>query len=175
MTKEMRQQIIESIKKLKIEKNDTIFVTVSKLVNENDLKEIENIFKHYLKREVIIMLNIGISIHKSLNFKQYQKASNLTSQYPKKKEIEWLYPVLGLAGESGEVVEKFKKIFRDKNNKITQKDKQEIGKELGDVLWYVAQICEVIGLDMNDVAKLNLKKLLDRKKRNKIKGDGDNR
>ena len=48
--------------------------------------------------------------------------------------------ILGLSGESGEVMEKFKKILRDKNGEISENDRDAIIKELGDVLWYVNSI-----------------------------------
>lgn len=83
--------------------------------------------------------------------------------------------ILGLVGESGEVAEKFKKMIRDKEGVITHEDKIEIIKELGDVLWYINSIAHLLNSSLEDVAKANNKKLLDRKKRNAIQGSGDNR
>lgn len=78
---------------------------------------------------------------------------------------------LGLVGESGEVAEKVKKYIRDKN----VIDKEELVKELGDVLFYVTALANYIDSDLQDVADKNISKLKDRQKRNKLHGSGDNR
>ena len=77
---------------------------------------------------------------------------------------------LGLCGESGEVAEKIKKYFRDEDY-----SKEDIVKELGDVLFYVTALTNHIGSDLETVMRINITKLQDRKKRNKIQGSGDNR
>jgi len=109
-----------------------------------------------------------------MNFKEYQKLSRKTAIYPKKGK-NFIYPVLGLVGESGEVAEKIKKVLRDKGGKIDKTTKDEITKELGDVLWYVSQISTELGILLDEVASNNIDKLFSRKKRNKISGSGDNR
>ena len=86
-----------------------------------------------------------------------------------------LSQVLGLVGESGEVADKFKKLIRDKKGILTDEDKKEILKELGDVLWYVNSITVLLGSDLESVAQNNLDKLLSRKARGVIGGSGDNR
>ena len=83
--------------------------------------------------------------------------------------------ILGLSGESGEVAEKFKKILRDKNGQISDEDRMEIAKELGDVLWYIATISRYLGMPLEDVANINIEKLASRKDRNKLHGKGDDR
>ncbi len=85
------------------------------------------------------------------------------------------YPALGLCGEAGEVADKIKKIFRDKNGKVGVKTRRELVKEMGDVLWYLSTLSSELKVDLNDVAKKNLEKLNTRKKQNKLKGSGDNR
>tara|TARA_R110001583_G_scaffold27220_3_gene97573 strand:- start:2601 stop:2918 length:318 start_codon:yes stop_codon:yes gene_type:complete len=77
---------------------------------------------------------------------------------------------LGLVGEAGEVAEKIKKIVRDK-----EFSKTEVEKELGDVLFYVTALANYIGSNLQTVANVNLKKLHDRRDRNKLHGSGDNR
>ncbi len=86
-----------------------------------------------------------------------------------------LEKVLGLPGEAGEAADKFKKILRDKNGMISVADRDEIVKELGDVLWYVAMIAEYLEVPLSDVANKNIEKLESRLQRNKIHGEGDNR
>ena len=71
-----------------------------------------------------------------------------------------LYPSLKLAGEAGEVSEKVGKRLRDYEGDFTDPEWQDaLAKELGDVLWYVAEICSVLQLDMEEVAEANVKKL----------------
>lgn len=91
------------------------------------------------------------------------------------RPAKWVYPVLGLTGEAGEVSDKFKKIMRDKHGVIDDADKEDIKKELGDVLWYVAIIADILGIKLEDVAVTNTVKLKSRKERGKISGNGDNR
>lgn len=106
-----------------------------------------------------------------MDFKTYQRKANDTAIYDSKFSI--LYPTLGLAGEAGEVAEKVKKIIRD--NKQIIDEKEEIAKELGDVLWYVAAIARDIGYSLDVIAEINLDKLADRKARGTLQGNGDNR
>ena len=82
---------------------------------------------------------------------------------------------LGIAGEAGEVADKWKKILCYKEGKFTDEDVNELTKELGDVMWYIAVFAESFGLKLDDIAKANLAKLADRAKRNILKGEGDNR
>jgi NTP pyrophosphatase (non-canonical NTP hydrolase) len=109
-----------------------------------------------------------------MNFKEYQGKSRRTAIYPSAGK-NYIYPTLGLAGESGEVSEKIKKVIRDKGGVIDEKTKTEIEKELGDVLWYVSQIASELEIDLNNIAEKNINKLYDRMERNKLKGSGDNR
>ena len=109
-----------------------------------------------------------------MTFEEYQKLSRETAIYPDIGK-NYIYPTLGLAGESGEVAEKVKKILRDNEGIVDEEKKKEITKELGDVLWYLAQIASEIGVPLEEVASLNIEKLRSRFDRNKIKGSGDNR
>jgi len=112
-----------------------------------------------------------------MNFNDYQEQA--VSFEIKTKSKEWdlpLYPALGLAGEAGEVAEKIKKLMRDGDAKfLTDEQKAEIAKELGDVLWYVANLAEDIDYDLRQIAAINLNKLRSRKDRDVLKGSGDNR
>jgi NTP pyrophosphatase (non-canonical NTP hydrolase) len=109
-----------------------------------------------------------------MTFGEYQKKSRETAQYPDLGK-NFVYPTLGLTGEAGEVAEKIKKILRDKGGKIGDEDKEAIKKELGDVLWYLAQIATELGLTLEEVAEANIEKLASRHGRDKIHGEGDNR
>ena len=108
------------------------------------------------------------------DFDIYQTACKKTAVYPKIGK-KFVYPVFGLLGEAGEVSEKIKKLFRDHNGKLTKEYKLEIGKELGDVMWYISQLSTELGLKLSDITRMNIEKLSSRKDRNKIHGSGDDR
>jgi len=110
-----------------------------------------------------------------MTFEDYQKQSRFSAMYDPIGGSKFLYPVLGLAGESGELLNKVKKIFRDKAGKIDAETKESVISELGDVLWYVAQIATEFETPLADVAKCNLEKLKSRAHRGKIGGEGDKR
>ncbi len=86
-----------------------------------------------------------------------------------------VYPTLGLTNEAGELAGKVKKIFRDRNGQITEADREALKGELGDVLWYLTQICTQLDLSLAEVAQANIAKLSSRRERGKIGGDGDDR
>ena len=79
------------------------------------------------------------------------------------------------ANEAGEVAGKVKKIFRDRAGEISDADRESLKQELGDVLWYLAQICTELDISMQEVAEANLVKLFSRLERGQIRGDGDSR
>ncbi len=109
-----------------------------------------------------------------MNFNEYQKKSRRTAIYPHAGN-NFIYPTLGLSGETGEVAEKIKKILRDKEGKLDSENRDILQKELGDVLWYLAQIATETGLSLEDIAQGNLDKLRNRQKDNKLQGEGDDR
>lgn len=113
-----------------------------------------------------------------MTFDDYQKKAITTDVYGGKGDIlsvAFVNKVLGLAGEAGEVAEKVKKLQRNNDGKLNDKDREEMLKELGDVLWYLSAITHYLGGSLDQVAQDNIAKLFDRKKRNVIKGQGDNR
>lgn len=114
-----------------------------------------------------------------MTFNEYQKKSRKTALYTNiDKEVigsHILYPTLGLAGETGEFVEKIKKIIRNKNGIFDEEDKESLKGELGDILWYIAQLATDLGIELDDIAKSNLYKVLSRLERNAINSEGDNR
>ena len=118
-----------------------------------------------------------------MTFDDYQQQARTTAAYPKDdgnfssdgEAVALTYPTMGLVGEAGEVAEKVKKIYRDDGGVISDAHREEVKKELGDVLWYVAQLAHELGLSLSEVAAHNLEKLASRKSRGVIGGSGDNR
>jgi len=98
----------------------------------------------------------------------------VTAVYPNAGD-NLVYPTLGLAGEAGEVAEKVKKLIRDDAGVLSDERRAAIAKELGDVLWYVAQVATEAGLDLDEIAAANLEKLLSRAQRGVLQGSGDDR
>tara|TARA_B100001094_G_C18194832_1_gene810012 strand:- start:2852 stop:3178 length:327 start_codon:yes stop_codon:yes gene_type:complete len=103
----------------------------------------------------------------------YQAAAKETAIYP--KDLGILYTTLGLVGEAGEVAEKLKKIIRDHGGEMDDDARQSIMLELGDVLWYLANLTSELGYSLRDVAGANIQKLEDRQARKKLHGSGDTR
>jgi NTP pyrophosphatase (non-canonical NTP hydrolase) len=104
----------------------------------------------------------------------YQARSRRTATYPDAGE-NIVYPTLGLAGEAGEVAEKVKKLLRDDGGVLSEERRAALAAELGDVLWYVAQVATEAGLDLEEIAQANLDKLLSRQQRGVLSGSGDQR
>lgn len=112
----------------------------------------------------------------TLNEYQTQAFSTLTTDHAYGDiSAQLMAQLLGLVGESGEVAEKVKKILRDKDGKLSEDDTGELLKELGDILWYVNAVSQLLGSDLETVARMNLAKVLSRKSRGVTKGQGDNR
>ncbi|MEK7599602.1 MAG: nucleoside triphosphate pyrophosphohydrolase family protein [Patescibacteria group bacterium] len=110
-----------------------------------------------------------------MTFEEYQKKALTTvisSDDLFKDSLHW---VLGINGEAGEIAEKVKKIIRDKKGVISEEDKKELAKEIGDVLWYLAVFAHDLGFELDDIANQNLEKLKSRKARGVLGGAGDNR
>ncbi len=121
-------------------------------------------------------------IDKNLTFLAYQRIANslnITLDSIKKMKVSPLmFFALALTEEAGEFAGKVKKIVRNKEinpDKLPESEKTALLYELGDVLWYISQLARILDSDINEVARLNLQKLLDRKKRKVIKSSGDNR
>ena len=113
-----------------------------------------------------------------MTFSEYQKLAQRTDLAKNIRDWNDVYnfeKLLGLCGEAGEVADKFKKILRDRAGVVSEADRDEIVKELGDVLWYLAIIAEHLDVDFEQVAQVNIAKLASRKARNLIHGSGDNR
>jgi NTP pyrophosphatase (non-canonical NTP hydrolase) len=104
----------------------------------------------------------------------YQSRSRATAVYPHAGD-NLLYPTLGLCGEAGEVAEKIKKMIRDDDGILSDARREALSKELGDVLWYLAQLASEAQLDLDTIAEDNIAKLLSRRDRNVLQGSGDDR
>ena len=109
-----------------------------------------------------------------MDFQTYQRESRKTAQAVT-CDHPITYPTLGLVNEAGEFAGKVKKIFRDKHGVISDEDREALKHELGDVLWYLTQLCTELDLTLEEVANANLEKLFSRLERGRIGGDGDNR
>src|SRR3712207_4802652 len=109
-----------------------------------------------------------------MRLSDYQERSRATAVYPQAGS-NLLYPTLGLCGESGEVAEKIKRMVRDEGGVLTDERREALSKEMGDVLWYLAQLATEARLDLDEIAQANLAKLLSRQQRDRLNGSGDDR
>lgn len=107
----------------------------------------------------------------------YQAGARTTALYS--QEVRVLYPALKLAGEAGEVAEKLGKFMRDEDyrpgDELSSEQRDKLVAELGDVLWYVANLAADLDVSLGHVAAVNLAKLQSRKARGVIAGSGDER
>lgn len=111
-----------------------------------------------------------------MDFNEYQQLATRTATFDgKQKEYQMLYLTLGVAGESGELAEKIKKILRNDDGVISEEKREGVKAELGDVLWYLSQLARILDIPFEDVAQANIKKLADRAARGVIKSEGDTR
>ena len=104
----------------------------------------------------------------------YQQQSRKTYRNVKTDD-PIVYPTLGLVNEAGEFAGKIKKIFRDHDGEISEEVRLALRDELGDILWYLTQICTNLDLTLEEVAEANLDKLFSRQARGVIGGEGDKR
>ena len=107
-----------------------------------------------------------------MNMNEYQERAAKTAVYPKDKALEYL--ALGLVSEAGEVAGKVKKYLRGDDVTFGEL-RDQLEAECGDVIWYLAQLNDLMGVPLGDTAQTNLQKLTDRKARGKLTGNGDNR
>jgi NTP pyrophosphatase (non-canonical NTP hydrolase) len=108
-----------------------------------------------------------------MELSEYQRLSRSTARYPRNEALT--YPALGLAGEAGEFADHAKKVIRDDGGQVTAVRREAMAKELGDVLWYVAQLASELDLDLDEIAQGNLDKLRSRQQRGVLSGEGDDR
>ena len=109
-----------------------------------------------------------------MDLNDYQLSALVTAVYPNRGS-NFAYPALGLAGETGEVADKLKKVIRDHDGVLTDPVRDAVAKEIGDVLWYVAVLAAELDYDLETIAQGNLDKLASRQQRGVLTGSGDNR
>lgn len=122
-----------------------------------------------------------------MSITEYQEACKQTAIYRDGidrafHEIGYLDVWLGIAycagklnGEAGEIAEEVFKALRDDSAVITDERKEKIFKEIGDVCWYTAMMCNELGFKLEDVMDFNIAKLHDRRERDALSGSGSDR
>lgn len=110
-----------------------------------------------------------------MTFDEYQQQAPKTRLRHGDPLIDQTITVLGLAGETGEIVEKWKKALVYQRGQLRAEDKMALANEAGDVLWYLAILADALGFSLSEIAAMNLEKLASRQKRGVQKGAGDNR
>ena len=104
----------------------------------------------------------------------YQKSAHDFAMYK-----DNLYPILGLAEEAGEAAGKVAKHLRSVGRLNADAPDapfvESLKSEIGDICWFVAEICTMYGWTLSEVMEQNIEKLTDRRNRDVICGEGDNR
>lgn len=120
---------------------------------------------------------------------EYQDKTDITAIYGQSVEhamhslelddastlLRLMYCTLKLNGEAGEVAEHIGKALRDDAGIITHERRALLEKEIGDVMWYVSQLCTELQLDLGLVMQANLTKLMKRQEEGKLHGSGSDR
>lgn len=93
---------------------------------------------------------------KTMDLRTYQERARRTDRNPGTDEPARMIPLAGLASETGELLGEYKKYLRDgESHKLF---KERLAEEVGDLLWYVANVATKFGLDLAEVAEQNLAK-----------------
>lgn len=93
-----------------------------------------------------------------MDLKEYQEFHSKSL----KKDFSLLYHAVGLGGECGEVLNEVKKVYRDKDEKLSDEDREKLILELGDVIWYVTAISKKLDVTLEEVLEKNKEKLVKR-------------
>jgi NTP pyrophosphatase (non-canonical NTP hydrolase) len=110
----------------------------------------------------------------SITANEYQQGAATTAIYPGRGTTMGLvYTVLGLAGESGEIANKVKKVLRDNDGVLSPEVRAKLIDEASDVAWYLSQVCDELSVDLDTVFEINLAKLAGRAERGTLQGEGD--
>lgn len=107
----------------------------------------------------------------AISLDEYQQRAGETVVY--NPDHAPFYLTLGLTGEAGEIANKIKKVYRDHDGDFDEVDFWPLIDELGDVLWYLAELASLFGVPLSMVASMNLNKVKDRLARDVVHGEGD--
>jgi hypothetical protein len=112
-----------------------------------------------------------------MQFSDYEREASQYVFYPNETQMSvgLMYNALKMSGEVGEFNDKLGKCISNKCGVIDQDLKDELIKELGDILWHFTRCVNELGTNIDYVAMRNLGKLASRQKRDKLSGSGDNR
>jgi NTP pyrophosphatase (non-canonical NTP hydrolase) len=88
------------------------------------------------------------------------------------KTLSMMYCVIKLNGEAGEFAETFGKAYRNKEFDFNDLTRRYMMLELGDILWYVARLADLMGYKLEDVMDANIRKLQKRQEQNAIANHG---
>ncbi|XXX80084.1 MazG nucleotide pyrophosphohydrolase domain-containing protein [Sorangium sp. So ce134] len=91
-----------------------------------------------------------------MNFDEYQLLTQQTDQRPGTDGDALIVPLLGLAGEAGTLLSEYKKQLRD--GPAHKLFRERVAEELGDILWYVANVAAKSGLSLEKIAMKNIEK-----------------
>lgn len=114
-----------------------------------------------------------------MTLNEYQAAARKFAAYPE-KDKNIVYPALKLAGEAGEFADKVGKYWRNSGvppyellDSLTEEQRAALVRELGDVQWYIADLATVLGITLDELARINIRKLKDRQNRGVLLSEGE--
>ena len=113
-----------------------------------------------------------------ISFDAYQLATSDTAIYPEANQgtpAAINYCLVGAAGEVGEIMNKWGKAIRDNDSQLDYDQRKDMGKEIGDVFWFLTRAADELGISIGVILNENLEKLQSRKARGVLSGSGDNR
>ena len=110
-----------------------------------------------------------------MNFREYTEKASVTADFDNGVVPGPYYCAIGLAGETGELLEHIKKMARNDGGFLTDERRAKMVKEAGDVFWYLFMLLRELGIDPDEVAEANLMKLAKRREEDTIKGEGSDR
>jgi len=94
-----------------------------------------------------------------IHFSEYQKAAVVTKKPWEEKALEIADCGLGLTGEAGEVADMLKKHISGSKLIDSGERVEKLKYEVGDIMWYIAALCDAFGFDMGEIAEMNIEKL----------------